>query len=311
MTDKKKIESTKHPTKIPKDVLTTIPFTRVYDDTNTDGGIIEISNGLYSKSYYLDDTSFSDLGDEEQDDILKSFERILNTFNHLYSYEITVNIRNIDKSKFNETILMQYKKDELDDLRAEHNEIILDKMQEGKNNLKAEKYITISVEGENIKDLTSLKNAPPWMATKRSSGNRMVSSCMPKNAITMRQRGRKSLDTGRCINMLLLITFPNETMPFIEDGLSEEECIRAINKAKELGWEFQENRYVVESDRIIIHAWKRNPTRETRKKKRYYIFGDKVLLVTSLDCPEEILAIKELLSYEKGISVNAISAVEI
>lgn len=77
--------------------------------------------------------------------------------------------------------------------------------------------------------------------------------------------------------MLLLITFPNETMPFIEDGLSEEECIRAINKAKELGWEFQENRYVVESDRIIIHAWKRNPTRETRKKKRYYIFGDKVL----------------------------------
>ena len=109
--------------------------------------------------------------------------------------------------------------------------------------------------------------------------------------------------------MLLLITFPNETMPFIEDGLSEEECIRAINKAKELGWEFQENRYVVESDRIILHAWKRNPTRET--KKRYYIFGDKVLLVTSLDCPEEILATKELLSYEKGISVNAISAVEI
>lgn len=137
-------------------MLTTIPFTRVYDDTNTDGGIIEISNGLYSKSYYLDDTSFSDLGDEEQDDILKSFERILNTFNHLYSYEITVNIRNIDKSKFNETILMQYKKDELDDLRAEHNEIILDKMQEGKNNLKAEKYITISVEGENIKDALEL-----------------------------------------------------------------------------------------------------------------------------------------------------------
>ena len=104
MADKKKITSTKHPTIIPKDVLTTIPFTRVYDDTNTNGGIIEISNGLFSKSYYLDDTSFSALGEEEQDDILKSFERILNTFNHLYSYEITINIRNIDKSKFNESI---------------------------------------------------------------------------------------------------------------------------------------------------------------------------------------------------------------
>ena len=80
--------------------------------------------------------------------------------------------------------------------------------------------------------------------------------------------------------MLLLITFPNETIPFIEDGLSEEECIHVINKAKELGWEFQESHYVVESDRIILHARKCNPTRETRKKKRYYIFDGKVLLVT-------------------------------
>lgn len=111
--------------------------------------------------------------------------------------------------------------------------------------------------------------------------------------------------------MLLLITFPNETVPFIEDGLSEEECIYTINKAKELGWEFQEGHYVVESDRIILHARKCNPTRETRKKKRYYIFDNKILLITPLDCPEEIPATKELLAYEKGIPANAISAVEI
>lgn len=110
--------------------------------------------------------------------------------------------------------------------------------------------------------------------------------------------------------MLLVITFPNETLPFIEDGLSEEEFIHAIDKAKELGWKFQENRYVVESDRIVLHAWKSNPTRETRKK-RYYIFDNKILLITPLDCPEEIPATKELLAYEKGIPANAISAVEI
>ena len=130
MAASKKKNTAKHPTQIPKDVLSTIPFTRVYDDTNTNGGIIEISNGIFSKSYYLDDTSFDDIGELEQDDILKSFEKILNTFNHLHSYEITINNRNIDKAKFNETILMPYKKDTLDDLRAEHNEIIMDKMQE-------------------------------------------------------------------------------------------------------------------------------------------------------------------------------------
>ena len=156
MASKKKIKSAKHPTQIPKDVLSTIPFTRVYDDTNTNGGIIEISNGTFSKSYYLDDTSFDDIGELEQDDILKSFEKILNTFNHLHSYEITINNRNIDKAKFNETILMPYKKDTLDDLRAEHNEIIMDKMQDGKNNLRAEKYVTVSVEAENINEALDL-----------------------------------------------------------------------------------------------------------------------------------------------------------
>lgn len=133
----------KNKTVIPKTVQKSIPYLRVYDDANTNGGIIETENGHFTKSYYLDDTSFSDVGDEKQDEILRSFEKILNSFNHLYSYEITINNRNINQEQFNKNILMEYRKDGLDDLRAEHNSIIIDKMQEGKNNLKAEKYLTV------------------------------------------------------------------------------------------------------------------------------------------------------------------------
>lgn len=156
MASKKKIKSTKQPIKIPKDVLSSIPYERVYDDTNTNGGIIETQNGVYTKSYFLDNTSFSDIGDEGQDEILKSYEKILNMYNHLHSYQITINNRNINKEKFNKNVMMAYKKDGLDDLRAEHNSIVNDKMEEGKNNIKAEIYLTIGVEAENIKDALSL-----------------------------------------------------------------------------------------------------------------------------------------------------------
>lgn len=129
-----------------------IPYIRVYRDENTNGGIIETSEGRFSKSYFLDDTNFSDAGEEKQDEILHSFEKILNMFNHSFSYEITINNRTIDQEQFNKGVLMGYQNDGYDDLRAEHNGVLLDKMQEGKNNLKAEKYLTIALNASDIRD---------------------------------------------------------------------------------------------------------------------------------------------------------------
>lgn len=182
MTDRKKNfkAQQKNKTIIPKTVQKSIPYVRVYDDANTDGGVIETENGHFTKSYYLDDTSFSDVGDEKQDEILRSYEKILNAFNHLYSYEITINNRNINQEQFNKNVLMEYKKDKLDDLRAEHNSIIIEKMQEGKNNLKSEKYLTIGVEAENVVDaLEIFKSIEKNIGTKikhiNSSGLRPIS----------------------------------------------------------------------------------------------------------------------------------------
>ena len=107
--------------------------------------------------------------------------------------------------------------------------------------------------------------------------------------------------------MLLVITFPNETIPFIEDELSEEEVIRIIGKAKEIGWTFQQN-CIVEPDRVVLHAIKKI---SRRKKKRYYILDEKVILVTPNDSPGEILPTKHLLAYEKGVSISQITAISI
>lgn len=113
--------------------------------------------------------------------------------------------------------------------------------------------------------------------------------------------------------MLLIIIFPNETIPFIEDNLSETECIQIIQKAKELGWYFQEDHYIVESDRIILHARKHENSYRIRskKKERYYILDEKVLLTTTIDDPNEILPTKELLAFEYHVTKEQIHCIEI
>ena len=136
--------------KIPKSVQQSIPYIRVYDDSNTHGGIIETKEGSFTKSYLIADANYSDAGENRQEEILAILEKIFNTFNFKNSYEITVFNRTIDQEDFNKKVLMAYTNDGSDELRVWHNELLLDKMQEGRNNLKAEKYLTVSINASSI-----------------------------------------------------------------------------------------------------------------------------------------------------------------
>lgn len=137
-------KNTQNELAIPKTVQDSIPYKRVYDDP-AGGGVIETKDGLFTKSYLISDTNYSDAGDDKQEEILKTFEKILKSFSTDCVYEITVNNRNVDQEEFNKKVLIGYQNDRNDKLRAEHNELVLEKMQEGKNNLKSEKYLTIGV----------------------------------------------------------------------------------------------------------------------------------------------------------------------
>lgn len=147
---KKKKTSVNEDLTIPKTVQDSIPYKRVYEDSN--GGIIETKDGLFTKSYFISDTNYSDAGDEKQEEILKVFEKILSSFSPECIYEITINNRNIDQEDFNKKVLIDYRNDKDDTFRTYHNELVLEKMQEGKNNLKSEKYLTVGVNCPNIED---------------------------------------------------------------------------------------------------------------------------------------------------------------
>ena len=130
---------------IPKTVQDTIPYDCVYAN-----GIIETSPGTFTKSYLLQDVNFKIATQQEQENIFLRYGDLLNMFGHEVKVEVSIFNRSVDQDKFCESVLIKYKHDKLDTYRQEYNEILLNHMQEGRNNLMHEKYITISIEADNI-----------------------------------------------------------------------------------------------------------------------------------------------------------------
>lgn len=136
--------------KIPQTVQDTIPYLRVYEN-----GIIETDKGVYSKSYPLGDVNFQIASQEEQEEIFLSYSDLLNTFGSDVKIQVTINNRNIDQEEFAANTLLKPRKDTLNEYREEYNEMLKVKMAEGHNNMRREKYITISINAETIEDATA------------------------------------------------------------------------------------------------------------------------------------------------------------
>lgn len=147
-----KKDTQKNALKARKTVQQTIPYVRVYEDDNTSGGIIETTEGTYTKSYFISDANYSSAGEEHQDQQLQTYEKILASFSDVNRFEITINNRNVDKNSFNQSIMMKKADDGYDDLRQENNEILMSAIHAGKNNMKPEIYLTVSVPANNVKD---------------------------------------------------------------------------------------------------------------------------------------------------------------
>ena len=143
----KKQDSSKPKTKrkVPDTAQKTIPYVAAYD-----GGIIETEPKCFSKCYLLDDVNFKIASQNDQDYIFLKFGDMLNMFGNDVKAEITIYNKSIAQEEFNENVLMKYQGDGLDEYREEQNAILLQKITEGKNNIIREKYLTVSIEAENI-----------------------------------------------------------------------------------------------------------------------------------------------------------------
>ncbi len=132
--------------KIPKTAQESVPFEAAYAN-----GIIESARGLYSKTYKLSDINFKDAPEEDQEDIFSTYEGFINSFDSSTHLEITINNRNVDEKTLKDDLMCQFQGDSADVLRKELNEILTMRMSEGKNNIVSDKYLTLSIEAEEVK----------------------------------------------------------------------------------------------------------------------------------------------------------------
>ena len=130
---------------IPKTVQQSIPYKAIYQN-----GIIEDNDGRFSKMYFLEDANFTIASQGEQEKIFDRYGEFLNMFSSEATMQINIFNRNVDKDKYYDTVLLKHKQDGLDPLRDEMNGILISKINEGKNNLVKEKYLTVSVKAEDV-----------------------------------------------------------------------------------------------------------------------------------------------------------------
>lgn len=139
-------KTTKAPSRpAPKTSQQSIPYDYVYKN-----GIIEVEPGLFSKSYLLQDANFKIASNEEQENMFFAFGDLLNMFDSETKLQITVFNRNVNKEEFREKVFLKLQNDGLDKYRLENNAILESKMNEGKNSVTREKYLTVSVQADDI-----------------------------------------------------------------------------------------------------------------------------------------------------------------
>lgn len=133
---KKKIKK-----KIPRTVQQTIPYVQAFDD-----GVFEIKKGVYSKTIEFQDINYQTARQDEQEGIFIKYGQFLNYFSPAVGLQITINNKSINRSTLEDSVLLKYKNDFIDVYREEYNNMLVRKISEGRNDIRKERYVTISIE---------------------------------------------------------------------------------------------------------------------------------------------------------------------
>ena len=131
--------------KAPKSIQETIEIEKVALN-----GIFEVSKNRYSKCYRFHDINYTTTNEEEQIDIFERYCKFLNSLD--CAFKITVNNKNKDMEKLRDYILLSCQGDGYDELRKTYNDIIEEKIREGRQGIEQERYLTVTIERKNFEE---------------------------------------------------------------------------------------------------------------------------------------------------------------
>lgn len=126
----------------------TIPIKSLHEQY----GLIETYDGCYVKLYKLGDNNYLTATEEEQEVYYKQWRKLINSFGTKCEFALTINNHSINQQEFRDSVLIKEVGNEYDHLRKQMNSIILSRMNEGKNGIVKEKYLTVAIHEQSPKN---------------------------------------------------------------------------------------------------------------------------------------------------------------
>ena len=131
--------------KTPKSIQETIEIMAVAEN-----GIFEVARNRYSKCYRFQDINYTTATEYEQIGIFERYCKFLNTLD--CNFKITINNKNKNMIDLRQNILLAYCNDGYDHFRKIYNDIIEEKIREGRQGIEQERYLTITIERKNFEE---------------------------------------------------------------------------------------------------------------------------------------------------------------
>lgn len=102
--------------KVPRKVQDIIPIKNIWPD-----GIFKVGN-KFSKSFRFSDINYLVASREDKESMFLTYSELLNSLDSGATTKITINNHRLNRSDFEESILMPMKQDGLDEYRKEYND---------------------------------------------------------------------------------------------------------------------------------------------------------------------------------------------
>lgn len=195
-----------------KSVQSLIPYVQCYED-----GVIKNSNTEYSKMYKLSDANFITEPESKQEDILLQYQKLLNKFPENVSIAIVIMNKQQTDMDLAHAYHLKEKGVKQDIYCQDYNKIIDDKIKEGRNDIRKDKYIILTVTTNSYDSAMSMFNT--------------VDGELKEAVKNINKQGVRELSLVERLELMHMVNNGATNLPFIkqyekymtDDGIEENE----------------------------------------------------------------------------------------
>ena len=129
-----------------KSAQDSIPYKHIFPD-----GICHVGDKLYTKTLQFGDINYQIAQNEDKTAIFESWCDFLNYFDSTIKFQLTFLNTTANAKDYEKSIFIAPQADDFDSIRTEYTEMLHNQLSRGNNGLVKTKYLTFSIEADNIK----------------------------------------------------------------------------------------------------------------------------------------------------------------